>query len=81
MAHTMPLVAVAGGTLRFAVEGGSNLIGPSEERWDLVLLISYPSVAALMGMLQSPDYLAGSGHRTAAVEDSRLLPIVETMGG
>jgi hypothetical protein len=31
----------------------------------------------LVGFASDPEYLAGVGHRTAALEDSRLLPLVE----
>jgi hypothetical protein len=32
---------------------------------------------AFLEFASNPDYLAGMGHRLAALEDSRLLPIVE----
>jgi uncharacterized protein (DUF1330 family) len=76
-AHTRPFLAAVGGELRFVGAGGFNLIGPSEERWDLAFLVRYESLQAFMAMAQNPEYLAGTGHRSAALEDSRLLPIVE----
>jgi hypothetical protein len=41
------------------------------------MLIRQASVESFFAMAQNPDYLAGIGHRSAALEDSRLLPIVE----
>ncbi len=55
--------------------GGSLLIGPDDARWDRVLIVEYPGVATFLEFVQSPDYQAISGHRTAALADSRLLSI------
>jgi hypothetical protein len=56
-------------------EGGSFLIGPSIERWDLVLLVRHRSVQTFMSFASNEAYLGGMGHRLAAISDSRLLPI------
>lgn len=74
-AHTLPLLAEVGGKAIFMGTGGPLLIGPSEARWDQVLIIEYPDVAAFAAMTQNPEYHAGAGHRTAALQDSRLLPM------
>jgi len=76
-AHTLPFLATVGAELRFMGGGGHHLIGPPDERWDVMLLVQYPSLEAFMTMAQNADYRAGMGHRTAALEDSRLLPIIE----
>ncbi len=73
--RTLPLLAAVGGRLIFTGAGGSLLIGPDQARWDRVLLVQYPDLGAFLAMTQSPDYHEGAGHRTAALEDSRLLPI------
>lgn len=75
--HTRPFLAASGGELGFTGTGGFNLIGPSDERWDLVFLVKHESLQAFMAMAQNTEYLAGIGHRSAALEDSRLLPMVE----
>jgi hypothetical protein len=77
MQHTMPYLEKSGGKLLFFGQGGSFLIGPLDERWDAVMLVQQSSVAAFMAFASNVDYLAGIGHRTAALEDSRLLPILE----
>jgi hypothetical protein len=63
--------------LLFLGQGGHFLIGPSEERWDAVMLVRQRSVADFIAFASNPEYLAGMGHRLAALEDSRLLPLVE----
>ena len=76
--HTLPFLRESGGDLIFLGEGGKYLIGPQEERWDLVMLVRQKSLSDLMAFSSHQEYLAGMGHRTAALEDSRLLPLVES---
>lgn len=59
----------------FKGTGGHVLIGPPDERWVLVLLVQHQSSEAFLSFATNQDYLAGIGHRTAALEDSRLLPV------
>jgi hypothetical protein len=40
-----------------------------------VLVVRHVSVQVFMSFATNPEYLAGIGHRNAALEDSRLLPI------
>lgn len=53
---------------------GPTVIGPDGEDWDAVLLVRYPSPAAFVAMVTSPEYQALSRHRTAALADARLIP-------
>jgi uncharacterized protein (DUF1330 family) len=76
--HTLPLLEQSGGELVFLGEGGTYLIGPQEERWDLVMLVRQNSLSNFMAFASNQAYLAGLGHRTAALEDSRLLPMIES---
>ena len=75
MAHTLPFLEASGGRLDIIAEGGRFLTGPADERWDLVLLVRHKDVATFLSSEQDEAYLAGIGHRTAALEDSRLLPM------
>jgi uncharacterized protein (DUF1330 family) len=77
MAHTLPYLTESGGALLFLGEGGPFLIGPASERWDRAMLVKQSSVQSFMAFASHDAYLAGLGHRTAAVEDSRLLPLVQ----
>jgi uncharacterized protein (DUF1330 family) len=80
IAHTLPLLEASGGSLLFLGDGGQYLIGPPEERWDLAMLVRQQSLTDFMAFASDPAYLAGLGHRTAALEDSRLLPLVPSNG-
>jgi hypothetical protein len=74
--HTKPFLAASGGQLLLEATGGHNFIGPLEERWDVVMLVQQASLADFFAFASNDGYLAGMGHRTAAVEDSRLIPLV-----
>jgi uncharacterized protein (DUF1330 family) len=75
--HTLPFLTKSGGEILFMGEGGNFLIGPTNERWDAVLLIKQNSVNSFLAFESNEDYMKGIGHRTAALADSRLLPIIE----
>jgi hypothetical protein len=76
--HTLPYLKESGGELLFLGAGGAFLIGPSDERWDLAMLVRQSSPESFVAFNSNAAYLAGLGHRLAALEDSRLLPLVET---
>jgi hypothetical protein len=78
MKHTMPHLEKSGGKLLFFGRGGSFLVGPDNERWDAAMLVQQSSPAAFMAFASNSEYLAGIGHRSAALEDSRLLPLQES---
>ena len=75
--HTMPFLRESGGELLLLGEGGKFFIGPDDEQWDIVMLVKQHSIERFFAFASDSEYLAGIGHRTAAVLDSRLLPIVE----
>ena len=75
--HTLPFLHESGGGLLFLGTGGGFLIGPVTERWDVAVLVQQHSVESFLAFASNKAYLAGIGHRTAAVEDSRLLPLTE----
>jgi uncharacterized protein (DUF1330 family) len=70
-------VREVGGEPIFMSQVRGRLIAPPEEHWDEVLLVRYPSVQAFAAMLAMPDYRAATVHRTAALEDARLIATVE----
>lgn len=78
IAHTLPYLQESGGELMFMGDGGAFLIGPEHERWDRAMLVRQSSVASFMAFASNAAYLAGLGHREAAMDDSRLLPLVQT---
>ncbi|WP_417621705.1 DUF1330 domain-containing protein [Parasphingorhabdus sp.] len=79
IAHTLPFLEDSGGELLFYGDGGHWLIGPAGEGWDAAMLIRQASVESFMAWNSNTAYLAGIGHRTAAIRDSRILPLVENL--
>lgn len=50
------------------------VIAPTDEQWDEVVLVEYPSFAAFRRLVENPKYKTEAVfHRTAALEDSRLI--------
>ena len=76
MEHTTPFLAASGGELIFLGDGGAYFIGPPDERWDIAMMVKQASLQSFLAFASDQAYLKGLGHRTAAVEDSRLLPLV-----
>jgi len=65
----------AGSKMLFFGESFDFLIGPQDEKWDAVLLAEHQSASKFIEFAKNQEYLKYAGHRTAALEDSRLLPI------
>ena len=56
----------------------AHLIAPVDESWDEILLVEYPDFAAFRNLVENPEYQADAVfHRTAALEDSRLIATVK----
>lgn len=70
-----PLLRATGGEVLFSGTGGAWFIGPEAERWDRVLLVRQASVASFLAFAQNPEAQRLGHHRTAALADSRLLPM------
>jgi hypothetical protein len=79
--HTLPFLTESRGEILLMGEGGAFLIGPTNEHWDAVLLVRQKSVNSFLAFESNLAYMKGIGHRTAALEDARLLPIVENKIG
>ncbi|WP_448951481.1 DUF1330 domain-containing protein [Labrys neptuniae] len=77
VAHTLPFLRDSGGEVLFLGAGGPFLIGPETEHWDQAMLVRQASVQSFLAFATHEGYLAGLGHRTAALEDSRLLPLTD----
>ena len=77
MDATIPLLKKAGSKVLFFGKSQHFLIGPEAEQWDTVILVEHPSVTRFMAFAQDEDYLRTVGHRTAALADSRLLPMIQ----
>ena len=77
IAHTLPILRATGGDVIFLGHGGPFFIGPQDEIWDVAMLVRQASLADFAAFAGDAAYLAGIGHRTAAICDSRLLPLVQ----
>ncbi|MBW1298402.1 DUF1330 domain-containing protein [Aquimarina litoralis] len=79
MKSTTPLLEKAGSRIIYFGKSNNFLIGPNSEKWDAILLVEHASVMKFMEFAQSKEYLKNAGHRTAALEDARLLPSTELL--
>ena len=77
MEKTLPELEKVGSRIVYYGKSRDFLIGPDNEKWDAVLLAEHKSALKFMEFAQNEDYLKNAGHRTAALEDSRLLPTGE----
>ncbi len=69
----MPRLASVGGRPIWTGSVAATVIAPDGERWDDAILVEYPSRKAFLEMVTQPEYQAVVPHRTAALEDSRLI--------
>ncbi len=76
-AGVTPLIGAIGGESVWQGRQAAMVIGPQDKDWHLVALVRYPSARAFAGMVQSDEYQAISFHRSAALEDSRLIAMQE----
>ncbi|MGQ7829038.1 DUF1330 domain-containing protein [Altererythrobacter sp. Z27] len=70
-----PLLIDSGGSLVFAGHADEFLIGPQDESWDYAMLVKQASKASFLAFASDPEAQAITAHRTAAICDSRLLPL------
>ena len=75
--HTLPLLEKAGSKTLFYGKCSPFMIGPAAEDWDAMLLVQHKSAEKFIAFAQDEAYLKIAGHRTAALEDSRLMPMVK----
>ncbi len=61
-------LAAVGGRQVYAGAVTDLLLGEVEALWDMVALAEYPSRAAMMEMIRSPEYQAIEVHRHAGLE-------------
>jgi uncharacterized protein (DUF1330 family) len=67
-------IEAAGGKVLFIGAAQPAVIGPEAEQWDEIFLVHYPSRRAFLDMIASAEYRAIAFHRSAALQDSRLIP-------
>lgn len=69
----LEMIEHQGGRLLWAGTGDQVLIGDAEADWDAVLLVEYPSRAAFIEMVSSPEYLEAHAHRERALERTVVI--------
>jgi len=71
--ESAPVFRRVGGEIIWRGKPEVVLIGPPDERWDLVFIARYPDASTFLEMVTDPDYRQAVIHRQAAVLDSRLI--------
>jgi uncharacterized protein (DUF1330 family) len=73
--------ARVGGKQVWAGRPETVVTGPTDERWDLAFIAEYPNAGAFLAMVTDPGYREVVKHRTAGVEDSRLIRLAPLTPG
>ncbi len=76
MQLALPFIQQAGSELIFHGRTLPYLIGPMTEEWDEMLLVTHKGKEEFLKFAQHEGYLKIKGHRQAALQDSRLLPLI-----
>ena len=76
-----PVFRRVGGEIVWRGRPEVTLIGPQDERWDLVFIARYPTAGAFLEMVTDPVYREAVRHRQAGVLDSRLIRTTEAAAG
>jgi uncharacterized protein (DUF1330 family) len=74
--HIKMRIREVGGTVVFDGPVCASLIGPPDESWDSVLIVTFPSIQVFMEMVSAPEHMSLRVHRAAALADSRLIATV-----
>jgi uncharacterized protein (DUF1330 family) len=72
-AVALKCVGEAGGGIVWAGAQGLVFIGGSEQEWDEVVCVRYPSRQAFLAMIARTDYRAATYHRDAGLARTALL--------
>lgn len=67
------LVAERGGRIIYSGRVTSQVIGESDESWDVIALMEYPSRQAFVAIAQSPEVREIGIHRAAGLEGQWLI--------
>jgi uncharacterized protein (DUF1330 family) len=76
---TIKLIKQRGGTIIWTGDAEAVALGvPEAHRWDYVALVRYPSRAAFLDMMTSPDYAAANAERENGCADHVIVAVKET---
>lgn len=71
--YSGPIFRELGGEIMWRGHQECMLTGPTDKQWDIAFVARYPTAGAFLAMVTNPAYQAIVIHRTAAVDDSRLI--------
>lgn len=78
-ALAIKLIKAQGGTIAWTGTAEAVALGrPEENRWDYVALVRYPSRAAFIAMMTSPEYAHANIERENGCATHKILAIRET---
>lgn len=78
-ALSIKLIKAQGGTIIWTGKAEALALGePDRHRWDYVALVRYPSRAAFLEMMKSPDYAAANIERENGCADHAIIATSET---
>jgi uncharacterized protein (DUF1330 family) len=79
---TIKLIKAQGGTIVWTGDAEAVALGaPERHRWDYVALVRYPSRAAFLDMMKSPEYAAANVERENGCADHAIVAMNETYNG
>ena len=78
-ALTIKLIKAQGGTIIWTGDAEAVALGvPDQHRWDYVALVRYPSRAAFLAMMTSPEYARANVERENGCADHAIIATRET---
>ena len=78
-ALAIKLIKARGGTITWTGTAEAVALGMAEtNRWDYVALVRYPSRAAFLAMMTSPEYAIANVERENGCADHAILAVRET---
>lgn len=76
---TIGLIKAQGGTIIWTGDAEAVALGvPERHRWDYAALVRYPSRAAFLAMMQSPEYAVANVERENGCADHTIVALRET---
>jgi uncharacterized protein (DUF1330 family) len=68
-----PVLERVGGRILWHTESRRTVIGDDTDRYDEIIAVWYPSLAAFAGLVGDPGILAARDHRNAGLERAALI--------
>jgi len=74
MQEVFPHLQRVGGTVRYAGDSPTVVIGEGEKPWwDAIIVVEYPSPSAFLDMVTNEEYLKVHEHRAAGLDRGDLI--------